>query len=591
MKNKFKIYFPYIILILLSLALLARAFLSFCWSDETLYVSTAYRFIRGDRIFADEWFPTQLSSVILVPLMALYITITGSASGILLFFRIVYVVLSLALSIAAYRILSEDVSPVAAFISAVSMLFYAHLNIATTSYYMISVQFFLIAMLLIYHYLQKGGHRRSLLIVSGALFAISVLALPTMALAYIAVAIALVALLALGRFSPKLSSLTSENHIGRILLYTFVGICIPAFVFFVFLLCNVSVHDFINAIPYVLSDEEHGTSLIFPIRKMFISLNEVYHKAAYIWYLLVICCIAFRKKLMKVKYRKLVFGFDALLFIILAIYSFGHTGYIQSAVCMFALPLFILTKKRDNRLFVLLYVSGMIFSLVYSYSSNGFLYVLSTGHAIASVSAIASVFDFAEEVRADLTQDGHRLTGFAITFTCATILFYMLACTVTLRMINVYRDAPLDELTCKITKGPAAGLYTTAAHADSYNTVIDAINAKCTSDALGRSGNLLITKLLPFGYMCTDLRVAAPTCWRNNINSSRLSEYYNVNPDRLPDIILLLNDDIGSYESCGDVEADPIPNANEFGGFLDKYISENDFSCEEVACGKIYTRR
>ena len=600
MKNKLKSYFPYIILILSAVILSVRAFYSFCWSDETLYSSTAYRFLSGDRLFADDWFPTQLSSVILVPLMSLYMALCGGTAGIIAFFRIIYVLVSLICSLTAYRILSEDKSPAAGFAAAVMMLFYVHLNIATMSYYAMSVQFFYISMLLIYHYLNivpKAPKARRLLITAGIIFALSVLSLPTMAAAYIVIA-AVMGVLIICR-----KQFSCENHIKEILIYTFWGIAAVALIFFIYLLCNVSVSDFIKGIPYVLSDEEHATSLIFPIRKMFISLNEVYHKAAYVWYLLVPVCLIFRKKLMNIKYLRLVFAFDVLLFIILAIYSFGHTGYIQSALCMFALPLYILNDNRDKRIFSLLYAGGMIFSLVYSYSSNGFLYVLSTGHAIAAVASIAIIFDFIRSIKDTLTgridDEGSEpnvlnarmrssLSVIAISSACALVVFYALACTICLRIVNVYRDAPLNELTCRIEEGPAKGLITTPEHADSYDTVYELISKECTAESLGRSGNIFISKLLPWGYMCTDLRVAAHTCWRTNVNSERLFEFYSVNPDKLPDMVLILNEDIGSYKECGDVEADPIPNANEYGGLLEEYLENNDFDCKDTACGKLY---
>lgn len=611
MKDRIKNYLPYIVFALSAVILLARAFYSFCWSDETLYLSTAYRFISGDRIFADEWFPTQLSSVILVPLMSLYIFVTGSTAGVILFFRIVYVIFSLACAIVAYRILSEDASQFVGFSSAVMLMFYTHLNIATSSYYMISVHFFLTAMLLIYHFINESnndvnivaachvqslpGRAKALLIVAGLLFAISVMALPTMAIAYVLTVIILCGIMFLGRFSRKINSaglitFAAKYQVKEILIFTLIGIAIPAVIFFVYLLCNVSVSDFLKGIPYVLSDEEHGTSLIFPIRKMFISLNEVYHKAAYIWYALVIGCIVFRKKLTDIKYKRYVFAFDCLLFVVLALYSLGYTGYIQSALCMFALPLYILTAGRDKKIFSLIYVGGMIFSLVYSYSSNGFLYVLSTGHAIAAVASVKMIYDFIKEAYEEYCKADRKVTGTLIRYCSAAVIFYMLLCTMCLRVINIYRDAPLEKLTCRINEGPAQGLMTTPEHAASYADVYNVLTDECNASAVGHEGSILISKLLPWGYMCTDLRVAAPTCWRNNVNSARLEEYYNANPMKVPDMVLVLDDSIGSYDSCGDVEADPIPNANEDGGYLGTLLDGDMYNCKDVSCGKLYTR-
>ena len=60
-------------------------------------------------------------------------------------------------------------------------------------------------------------------------------------------------------------------------------------------------------------------------------------------------------------------------------------------------------------------------------------------------------------------------------------------------------------------------------------------------------------------------------------------EYYKTHD--MPDIVFVMNTDVASFENTNDVEADPIPNLNEFEGELaeilrsdyEEYI-ENDCS-------------
>ena len=101
--------------------------------------------------------------------------------------------------------------------------------------------------------------------------------------------------------------------------------------------------------------------------------------------------------------------------------------------------------------------------------------------------------------------------------------------------------------------------------------------------------------------MCTDLRCGAPTTWRTSFNSERLEPYYEMNPGRYPDMILVLNEQFGrilvlneqfgSYMTCGDVESDTAPNENETGGYLLDYINSHDFETVEVPCGTLYNRK
>lgn len=593
-------YYPYIILGLGFLLLLCKCFFSFCWSDETFYFSTTYRFYQGDSIFLHEWFPTQLSAVLLLPLFSIYMAITGTTSGILLFFRICFVVFALISSLVTYRILKTAVREISALICALSVLFYTHLNIATLSYYTISVHCFLLSMLLIYHFYQTAKKR--FLVIAGALFALCVLALPTMALAYVLVIIAILLLLLVCQIT-KLPETWKEAvrraDLITVCLYTLYGICIPAVLFFAFLLTNVSIMDFINAIPYVLSDEEHGTSLIYPMKKFFIGINEVYGYGAYAGYVLILftfflhCFTALNKQnrhfidALIANVRRLSAIASLILFAVYFSCSLGHTGYIQTALCMTALPLFFLTYKKNWRLFFLLFAGGMIFSVVYSYSSNGYLYILSMGHFIASIASILFIQDFITE----LTESEWGVLTRVIGIFLMAVLCITLVQTVVLRIINIYRDAPQKELTVQITEGPAAGLYTTPKHLSMYETVYDTIMTYCQSEVIeNKNGSIFITKLLPYGYLCTDLRCAAPTTWRTAFNSARLEPYYEMNPDRYPDLILVLDEEYGSYETCGDVVADSTPNKNELGGFLLDYVTEHNYEKLFVPCGVLFRK-
>lgn len=579
---------PCLVLILCTVILLLRAFYSFCWSDESFYFSTAYRFYLGDSIFRHDWFPTQLSGIILLPFLALFIGITGGTAGILLYFRILYVLFSAGNAWLTFRILKKHTEKTVALLAAVCVLFYAHLNIATLSYYTISVQCFFSAMLLIYHFYQSES--RGHLIAAGILYALSVLALPTMAAAYVLTLVLILLITLAGRLLPAgpLQKALKNARFQEVLLFSFIGILIPAILFFCYLLLNVPIGDFIANIPYVLSDDEHGTSLIYPMKKFFIGINEVYGVFAYAAYLLSIACFALQSLLKRAPWRQIVFFSDLALFIACFIKGFGHTGYVQTAVCLTALPLFFLTKKKDYPAFFLLFANGLVFSLVYSYSSNGYLYVLAMGHFTASIAGFLFFTDFAGECKTETGVVSTRL----LPLLCGLMLCLATLETAVLRITNVYRDAPLSALTETITEGPAKGLHTTPVHNTQYREVYETLQKYCLSGPEDGADVLLISKLLPWGYLCTDMTVGAPTTWRNELGSDRLKEYYALNPDRIPDKVLVLREEYGSYDTCGDVEADPTPNAPEKPeGWFTDYMAEQGYRKTEVPCGTVYIRR
>jgi hypothetical protein len=157
--------------------------------------------------------------------------------------------------------------------------------------------------------------------------------------------------------------------------------------------------------------------------------------------------------------------------------------------------------------------------------------------------------------------------------------------TIVLRFTNVYRDAPVPKLTELITEGPAKGLYTTPGHKESYNAVLSDIREYCSGE-----GCVFFTKLLPWGYLSAGMKAGALTTWRTPLSSERLMQYYELHPDRIPDIVFVMDPDTGSYESCGDVAADPEPNANPFEGPVADMLLRNYTPHRARSC-TIYMRK
>ncbi len=533
-----------IILILSSAALIIRAFFGFCSSDEPFYLSTTKRLFEGDLIFVHDWFPTQLSSLILLPFYAGFVTFTGGTEGVILFFRILYALVTLGIAAASYFIVSKRYSLFTAFSCAFFMLFYVHLNIATLSYYAMCFEFYVFSMLLL------TLEKKPFYILSGFVFSLAVLSLPSLAVPF-SLAFAVLFFVSF-----------KQKDVRQGLIFTMTGIIAALILFLIYLFASGnSISGLIEYLPYVLSDDEHITSLVAPFKKFFTSISDVYGKVFYLSFVLAFF------GLLTNRFKKLlpfVFVSDCILFFYYLILSLGHTGFINTAFALFAGPLFFMCVKKDWFSFVSLFLGGLFVSMTYSYSSNGELYVLSIGHGIACVGAILFTDGFIKE--------NGKLTGYTVRAFIITVLIQ----TAVLRFINVYRDAPLRELNVRISEGPAAGLYTTASHEEIYSSVLEDIRRSDKKD-----GYVLFSKLLPWGYLACDMRVSAPSTWRNMINSERLEEFYRLFPDRKPDVIFVLDADVGSYDTCGDVEADAAPNKNEWGGYLADYIGSGRFKKEQ----------
>ena len=164
-------------------------------------------------------------------------------------------------------------------------------------------------------------------------------------------------------------------------------------------------------------------------------------------------------------------------------------------------------------------------------------------------------------------------------------------------MKNVYRDAPIPALTEKITSGVAKGLYTTPEHLQQYKEVYEVIDRYCANTdsyeiiSGSTNGNVLFSKILPWGYISSAMDCGYPTTWRATAyNEEQLEYYYENNPDSVPDLIIVLDTQIGSYDAAGDTEDDHNPNLDEMSDYWKDYIAKSGFTNTRFKCATIYGR-
>jgi hypothetical protein len=103
------------ILLYLSLAFFAfvigtswpRLFIGANHTDEAAYIAMPYRLWLGDRPLIDEYWVSQFPAILLEPFVATYIRLTGSTEGIILFFRHIYLVFSIATALVFVCVLAH----------------------------------------------------------------------------------------------------------------------------------------------------------------------------------------------------------------------------------------------------------------------------------------------------------------------------------------------------------------------------------------------------------------------------------------------------------------------------------------------------
>ena len=548
---------PYIFIALLAVCLAVRAFYGFCQSDECFYISTAGRFAAGDRVFIDEWHPTQMSSLITAPIYMLYRLFVPDRGGIILFFRLLYVILCTAEAVFIYHGASKKQSKGAAVALSCFIMLYCHLNMATLSYYMLTFHFYILAFLIIYCRKSDKAY-----IGGGVCLALAVLSLPSLAVVYALMMLIL------------LIACIFYRGVRKPLLLFNAGIFIPFVIFIVYLYASkVGIAGLLANLVNILSDSEHDRGYVQSFFMFFDAIKDAFGKIYYLSIVLVMLAVTTQ---LNAKYRMIIkpyiFLADVILFVYYLFAAASHTGFTNTAFALFVFPLFFLTERKNWYIFISLFMGGLAVSATYCFSSFSDLYVLSIGHGISAVGGMVLLDDFMAD-----SQGMIRYISWAV-------LTASLITTGILRFTYVYRDAAIDELNAVVTAGPAAGLVTTAEHQRQYEEVLEAVKKYNNGD------RVLFTRILPWGYIASDMRVAAPDTWRNELSGKRLADYYDADPKRLPDVVFVLDAEIGSYETSGDVEADPAPNENEFTGELAERLASEYEEHIEPGC-TVYIRK
>ncbi|MCR5746185.1 MAG: glucosyltransferase domain-containing protein [Lachnospiraceae bacterium] len=550
-------YLPYAVIAFFGIMLTIRGLYGFCQSDECFYISTAGRFAAGDRIFIDEWHPTQLSSLITAPVYIIYSLFSPDRNGIILFFRVLYVVLSTIEAVFIYKRISDKHTRAVSLSLSMFLMLYCHLNMATLSYYMLTFHFFILGFLLIY-----TGKSDYSYLTAGISIALAVLSLPSLAVAYVCVMFFI------------LIACFFKKEFRRPVLFVTTGIIIPLVIFVIYVYASgVGIAGILANLVNILSDSEHDRGYVQSFFMFFNAIRDSFDKIYYFSILLVIISLP---ALLNEKYRMMIKNYvliaDIVLFAYYAILASDHTGFINTAFALFVFPLFFLTEKKNWFIFISLFMGGLVVTATYCFSSYSDLYVLSIGHGIAAAGGILILDDFIRE------------SILIIKYVSYLVIAVTLIITGLLRFTYIYRDSQMVNLKAQIKDGPAAGLYTTEEHMRQYMEVLETVRK------YDGEGYVLFSRILPWGYIVTDMRAGAPDTWRNSISSERLQDYYDKNPSKYPDIVFVADAEIGSYETAGDVEADPAPNANEFTGTFAEMLKTEYTEHIERGC-TVYTRK
>lgn len=515
----------------IGLILFWRCFYSVNTTDEAFYVGTAYRLWYGDGILCDEWMPSQqLSSFWLIPFYALFRWILGSNDGMILAFRLLYILFQMMMSVYLYSRLKGF-----GWVSLFSVFFYllsTAFNINSLSYNTMANSFFL-ALVVTLAVMEKPNFKDSVL--CGIFASIVVMANPYAVFAYVLYGIGCgMAALAAKKTGKELPTAGCFSTFA----YMSVTAAVVAVVFVIVTLQNATIEEILENLPYILGDQEHQQRWGVKFSDYFRYFREHYLGAVLVPMLAAIAGLVDKDSEKRGKIYMAVAVLAVLPYIIYhgLISEYVPINLVTVPICFLGLPAYVLKKERPKALFFTWYLPAMCYPIIVQLTSNTGPLAVSAGFMTAGAAAVLLFGSWVQE------QDERilKVAGYGVVALQLMIMLF-------LRMTYVWADADLPDLTTRMERGAAKGLYTTAEDVQYYHEIYDDLDSLNMKEDDG----FLVIGADPLLYLYADREVASYSTWQVFTNETRLYRYFEIHngEGRFPEVVYCVDADETIFDS------------------------------------------
>lgn len=520
-----------------------KCFYGFGGSDEAFYLTIPDRLSMGDALFTEEWHLSQLSGFLLVPFVSIYKLIVGSTEGIILAARFNYIIFhAIVASVIYIRLRNKGILSVVA-----SFLFFIFTpyNIMALSYNTMGVDFVAVTGVLM-----GTNYKNKVLptVIAGFTFAAAVLCSPYLAAAYVLFGICVILHYVLKNKNFKFVISEEIFGIKSFLMFT-IGVGVLAVIFLVFVLSRTGISDIINVLPNLMTDPEHPQlSLDYRISLYFKSIFNFHNnfKIAVITYFVMLFAMIIDKK--RKVHRSLYLVISAAISIftlILIVPNITSSSYnsVMFPMIFIGITSYILCDRKPRRLFVSLFVLGIIHSIALEMTSNQYFYVISMALASSNIASYIFLAQLLKEMKE--TEDNFdykvllKYSALAMVVLTVCIQGFL---QLKSKAEHCFWESSIDTLTAEIPSGPAKGIMTNVGNCNTYVQVYNDISSYKDYT----EGNILFLSEKTWTYLAMDnLSYGTLSAWiteGNSVSLDRLEEYYRINPEKVPDYIYILKD-------------------------------------------------
>lgn len=510
----------------LGFLMIIRAHYGMDTTDETFYLATAKRFSDGDMLIKDDWNTGQIFGFLLLPLYRGYVFQHGSNEGIILFSRMLFVVLELFTAGFMFRILRKYTDRTgASLMASVCILLYTRGNIVNLSYYSVGFLTFVLAILW-WAEADTVCRKRWKFLCSGISFAVSVLCMPYMVLVFCGISL-------LGIYFHLKGCGDKRNEI----LMFGLGIVLAAMAFILYYGRWIPWSQLLEYLPNLFQDptmEKKG--ILGQIFDLGVYFFRYFMKYTWFFYLVtfVVSFFCGKNGNEKIRIKAILEWLLLAEFLIQSVYvrTFFEGGVIATFF-LWALQLQMLyPEHREKKMEKYFLLPGFVFGLIWILGSNVGERVVNMGILIMDVWAIQWIWNNGIK-DADWLKIARKIPVY--------ILFGVL---LIIRFFDIYRDGSITNLTQKITAGVMSGIYTEPQRAEVYEEIVS-----CLREETGNEDKVVAVGVNPWIYMDTEARCVAYCTWEVAEDDILADLYYEVFPEKIPDLILMPSKELDVYES------------------------------------------
>ena len=476
-----------------------KAHYGFPARDETFVISLAHRFWQGDLPVFQEWNNSQFSAILMLPFFSLIVKFNGGTEGIVLAFRVLYVILNCCTAVFLY-LKTRKYGP--ASIAAASIFFlFTFGQSMVPNYNTLGLMCVIVYSLLL---LEPGKHLWLSCFLAGIFYAASVLCTPYLSFLYFFGT--LILLISLIQHSEK-------HAYGKRAWLPFTAGAV--------------------LLAPLQSDSTHTYTGLGPIINMLALCKTLWLGSRISTVVLPLYFILFLEVLKDRRHtsrrRRSVWLLLNIVFTLLLMIGYGAEAdgdYSMIALAPIGFYVILIDTHADEML-KKLWISGVLYIVMINLSSDT---IIGASNHASTVSAIASIL----LISAYLSHTSmHLRINPKYLAACLSVL--LICFEVRDKLTVIFRDSAPSELNAEITEGPVKGILTTSEKKTEYDHQLSRIRELNLDDG---KKVLFFTDQSWMYLSLQNSRYGVYSTWMKPEKEeflTMLRQYYEEFPDQIPD--------------------------------------------------------